>query len=173
MKPLERRRPDKRLRAIRHYLRGTIAGWRLRLIRPTVMQPLKRRRPDKRLRAIRHYLRGTIAGWRLRLIRPTVMQPLERGRPDKRLRAIRHYHRGTIAGWRLRLIRPTGMKPLKRRRPDKRYAPSGIITAAQLPDGGCALSGLPKRAYSHTDIAFTSGLAATVLTPAEIGEPKR
>ncbi|MDY0890291.1 hypothetical protein, partial [Kosakonia sp. CFBP8986] len=35
MKPLERRRPDKRLRAIRHYLRGTIAGWRLRLIRPT------------------------------------------------------------------------------------------------------------------------------------------
>jgi len=53
------------------------------------------------------------------------------------------------------------------------YAPSGIIFAAQLPDGGCALSGLPKRAYSHTDIAFTSGLAAAVLTPAEIGEPKR
>jgi len=59
MKPLERRRPDKRLRAIRHYLRGTIAGWRLLLIRPTGMQPLERCRPDKRLRAIRHYFRGT------------------------------------------------------------------------------------------------------------------
>ncbi|MFX0568026.1 hypothetical protein ACNF5A_000707 [Kosakonia cowanii] len=65
------------------------------------------------------------------------------------------------------------MRPLERRRPDKRLRASGIITAAPLPDGGCALSGLPKRAYSHTDIAFTCGLAATVLTPAEIGEPKR
>ncbi|MEI9691497.1 hypothetical protein, partial [Kosakonia cowanii] len=71
MNPLKRRRPDKRLRAIRHYFRGTIAGWRLRLIRPTGIQPLERGRPDKRLRAIRHYHRGTIAGWRLRLIRPT------------------------------------------------------------------------------------------------------
>jgi len=62
---------------------------------------------------------------------------------------------------------------LKPRRPDKRYAPSGIIAAAPMPDGGCALSGLPKRAYSDTFIAFTCGLAATVLTPAEIGEPKR
>ena len=59
MDPLERCRPDKRLRAIRQYLRGTIAGWRLRLIRPTGMEPLERRRPDKRLRAIRHYHRGT------------------------------------------------------------------------------------------------------------------
>jgi hypothetical protein len=42
-----------------------------------------------------------------------------------------------------------------------------------LPDGGDALSGLQKRAYSNTDIAFTSGLTAAVLTPAEIGEPKR
>ena len=65
------------------------------------------------------------------------------------------------------------MKPLKRRRPDKRYAPSGITSATQLPDGGFALSGLQKRAYSNTDIAFTSGLTAAVLTPAEIGEPKR
>ncbi|WP_312604670.1 hypothetical protein, partial [Kosakonia cowanii] len=32
--PLKPRRPDKRS-AIRHFLRGTIAGWRLRLIRPT------------------------------------------------------------------------------------------------------------------------------------------
>jgi len=51
--------------------------------------------------------------------------------------------------------------------------PSGIISAAPLPDGGCALSGLPKRAFSSTDIAFTYGLTAAVLTPAEIGEPKR
>jgi hypothetical protein len=42
-----------------------------------------------------------------------------------------------------------------------------------LPDGGYALSGLQKRAYSHTDIAFTCGITAAVLTPAEIGEPKR
>jgi len=42
-----------------------------------------------------------------------------------------------------------------------------------LPDGGYALSGLPKRAYRNTDIAFTSGFTAAVLTPAEIGEPKR
>ena len=62
--------------------------------------------------------------------------------------------------------------PLKPRRPDKRYAPSGIITAP-LPDGGFALSGLQKRAYSHTDIAFTCGITAAVLTPAEIGEPER
>ncbi|MFI8319916.1 hypothetical protein ACIF4Y_22025 [Kosakonia cowanii] len=42
-----------------------------------------------------------------------------------------------------------------------------------MPDGGYALSGLQKRAYSHTDIAFTYGIKATVLTPAEIGEPER
>jgi hypothetical protein len=50
-----------------------IAGWRLRLMRPTGMELLERRRPDKRLRAIRQYHRGTLAGWRLRLIRPTKM----------------------------------------------------------------------------------------------------
>jgi hypothetical protein len=44
---------------------------------------------------------------------------------------------------------------------------------AQLPDGGFALSGLQNRAHSDTFIAFTSGLAAAVLTPAEIGEPER
>ena len=36
-----------------------IAGWRLRLIRPTEVEPLKRRRSDKRLRAIRQW------GWHL------------------------------------------------------------------------------------------------------------
>ncbi len=56
---LKPRRPDKRLRAIRHCLSAPIAGWRLRLIRPTVTKPLEPRRPDKRLRAIRHYLCGT------------------------------------------------------------------------------------------------------------------
>ncbi|WP_313276693.1 hypothetical protein [Kosakonia cowanii] len=47
------------------------------------------------------------------------------------------------------------------------------MTAASLPDGGFALSGLQNRAYSDTFIAFTCGLAAMVLTPAEIGEPER
>jgi hypothetical protein len=42
-----------------------------------------------------------------------------------------------------------------------------------LPDGGCALSGLPKRAYSNIDAVFSSDFTAMVLTPAEIGEPKR
>jgi len=42
-----------------------------------------------------------------------------------------------------------------------------------LPDGGYALSGLQKRAYRNIDIAFTCGITAAVLTPAEIGEPKR
>ncbi|WP_312122172.1 hypothetical protein, partial [Kosakonia cowanii] len=46
------------------------------------------------------------------------------------------------------------MNPLKPCRPDKRYAPSGIITAEHLPDGGCALSGLPKRAFSDTGAAL-------------------
>gem|GEM_PF-1833443 len=36
---LEPRRPDKRSRAIRHYSRHAIAGWRLRLIRPTKPEP--------------------------------------------------------------------------------------------------------------------------------------
>jgi hypothetical protein len=43
----------------------------------------------------------------------------------------------------------------------------------QLPDGGFALSGLPKRSSSDTVLAFTCGITAAVLTPAEIGEPKR
>jgi len=47
------------------------------------------------------------------------------------------------------------------------------IPRHRLPDGGDALSGLQKRAYSDTEIAFTCGITAAVLTPAEIGEPKR
>ncbi|AST68133.1 hypothetical protein BFG07_05285 [Kosakonia cowanii] len=65
------------------------------------------------------------------------------------------------------------MKPLKRRRPDKRYAPSGITSATQLPDGGFALSGLQKRAHSDIVATFICNMTAMVLTPAEIGEPKR
>jgi hypothetical protein len=42
-----------------------------------------------------------------------------------------------------------------------------------LPDGGYALSGLQKRAYSDTSVVFICDMAAMVLTPAEIGEPKR
>jgi hypothetical protein len=57
--------------ALPGFLLRKIAGWRLRLIRPTVTEPLEPCRPDKRLRAIRHYLRCSFAGWRLRLIRPT------------------------------------------------------------------------------------------------------
>ncbi|MDM9618185.1 hypothetical protein [Kosakonia cowanii] len=50
---------------------------------------------------------------------------------------------------------------------------SGYAHPALSPDGGFALSGLQNRAHSDTFIAFTSGLAAAVLTPAEIGEPER
>ncbi|ESS56186.1 hypothetical protein EDP2_3429 [Enterobacter cloacae S611] len=63
--------------------------------------------------------------------------------------------------------------PLKPRRPDKRYAPSGIIPAAPLPDGGFALSGLPKRAFSDTGAVFICNMTARGCVPAEIGEPKR
>jgi hypothetical protein len=42
-----------------------------------------------------------------------------------------------------------------------------------LPDGGYALSGLQKRAFSDTDFVFICNMTATMLTPAEIGEPKR
>jgi len=42
-----------------------------------------------------------------------------------------------------------------------------------LPDGGFALSGLPKRSSSDTYIVFICDITAVVLTPAEIGEPKR
>ncbi|XCW69314.1 Hypothetical protein ABZS17H1_01997 [Kosakonia cowanii] len=42
-----------------------------------------------------------------------------------------------------------------------------------MPDGGYALSGLQKRAFSDTDFVFICNMTATVLTPAEIGEPKR
>jgi len=42
-----------------------------------------------------------------------------------------------------------------------------------LPDGGYALSGLPKRSSSDTVFAFTCDITAAVLTPAEIGEPER
>jgi hypothetical protein len=51
--------------------------------------------------------------------------------------------------------------------------PSGIITAAQLPDGGCALSGLQNRAYSDTGAVFICNMKARGCVPAEIGEPKR
>ncbi|MDT3412460.1 hypothetical protein [Kosakonia cowanii] len=56
---------------------------------------------------------------------------------------------------------------------DSVHQACGHIPRHRLPDGGFALSGLPKRAYSHTDIALTCGITAAVLTPAEIGEPKR
>ena len=56
-----------------------------------------------------------------------------------------------------------------------------------MPDGGYALSGLQNRSdtvgrisasairqsISDIDFAFICGLTAAVLTPAEIGEPKR
>jgi len=53
------------------------------------------------------------------------------------------------------------------------YAHPAISPRHRLPDGGYALSGLPKRSSSNTVFAFICGLAATVFTPAEIGEPKR
>ncbi|MDV5356888.1 hypothetical protein QM201_18635 [Enterobacter asburiae] len=40
------------------------------------------------------------------------------------------------------------------RRPDKRLRPSGIITTTPLPDGGYALSGLQKSAFSETGTAL-------------------
>ncbi|XCW70370.1 Hypothetical protein ABZS17H1_03056 [Kosakonia cowanii] len=40
-----------------------------------------------------------------------------------------------------------------------------------MPDGGYALSGL--RGFSSNGFSFDTYLTATVLTPAEIGEPKR
>ncbi|XDK47384.1 Hypothetical protein ABZS17D1_00857 [Kosakonia cowanii] len=42
-----------------------------------------------------------------------------------------------------------------------------------MPDGGFALSGLPKQAYSDIVATFVCNMTAMVLTPAEIGEPKR
>ncbi|MEI9691509.1 hypothetical protein, partial [Kosakonia cowanii] len=47
----------------------------------------------------------------------------------------------------------------------KRYAPSGIISAAQLPDGGCALSGLQNRSSSDTGFAFMCNMKARVVSP--------
>ncbi|XDK48336.1 Hypothetical protein ABZS17D1_01820 [Kosakonia cowanii] len=42
-----------------------------------------------------------------------------------------------------------------------------------MPDGGFALSGLQKRAFSDTGAAFLCNMTAMVLCPAEIGELKR
>ncbi|MDM9617128.1 hypothetical protein [Kosakonia cowanii] len=56
--------------------------------------------------------------------------------------------------------------------PDKRER-HPAYSAAQLPDGGFALSGLQKRAYSYIDAFFSSNFTARGCVPAEIGEPKR
>ena len=41
------------------------------------------------------------------------------------------------------------------------------------PDGGYALSGLPKRSSSDIGFAFICNMKARGCVPAEIGEPKR
>jgi hypothetical protein len=56
---------------VRSYSAAPIAGWRLRLIRPTKTEPLKPRRPDKRVTRHPAYSAAPLAGWWLRLIRPT------------------------------------------------------------------------------------------------------
>ncbi|MDP9770971.1 hypothetical protein FJP64_08035 [Kosakonia cowanii] len=100
---------------------------------------------------------------------------LKQPRPDKALAAIRQSfrHIALVEWFRSPGAVGSGIMPLKPRRPDKRYAPSGIISAAQLPDGGCALSGLQKRAYSDTVFAFICNMKARGCVPAEIGEPER
>jgi len=81
---------------------------------------------------------------------------LKQPRPDKALAAIRQSfrHIALVEWFRSPGAVGSGIMPLKPRRPDKRYAPSGIISAAPLPDGGCALSGLQKRAFSDTGAAL-------------------
>ncbi|MGF6436265.1 hypothetical protein [Kosakonia sp. 1610] len=61
---------------------------------------------------------------------------------------------------------------MKRRRPDKRVTRHPASSPRhRLPDGGYALSGL--RGFSSNGFSFDTYLTATVLIPAEIGEPKR
>ena len=59
-------------------------------------------------------------------------------------------------------------------RPDKAQPPSGKRCHGDNAGWRVArLSGLPKRAYSDTSVAFICNMAARGCVPAEIGEPKR
>jgi len=93
---LEPRKPDKRSRAIRHYSRHAIAGWRLRLIRPTKPEPAETAQAGSAF--TRHPLLSPPyqlpdGGYALSGL-PN-RSPLKRRKPDKRSRAIRYYHRHT------------------------------------------------------------------------------